>query len=355
MNQSETEQMLAHISTDLQSQFIDINSCALSMCGALFDQTQLLRPGYPIYASLEARQQTKRAVEIHEPILIAIGAQAGRMPDDELQPATDIPLGLLQTLPIICSGDQEIISEMSDSMEHRFLESGQLCAHSAKAMEVNFGIAINHARFMTVTDLNAMLHLQLDHFGFLPLWQLLDNAINSPGESLSVNGLGGQKFEWTGTCVQCCFETFDFWATHGQGKGLASDGQFLAKAYSEWTREYRQYLTTLVAHEIPVRQVSAHDPSQSIDESFLVEKSTYQSRQDAVQITEHSSGELGTIAVSVTDASGMLNYYPMIPSGLNDLHASIRENFGVSGAVSFPGSVLYDERSRQLRPDLTQK
>ncbi|MFT5138803.1 MAG: hypothetical protein ACI9H8_000740 [Lysobacterales bacterium] len=348
-----TEQILAHISTDLKNQFPEISACSICLAGAVFDQTQLMRPDYPIYECLEDLSKAKQTGRDFEPALLGIGSQAGRMANSDLQPDDDIPLGLLQILPLVFSGDPALVDGIAESMEHRFLESGQLSAHSAKALESHFEIAVNHARFMTVTDLNAMLNLQLEHFGFLPLWQLLDAAINQPTINLEVTGREGQLFKWTGTAVRCTFETFDYWAGQGQGKTVAAQGQLLAKAYSDWTRGYRQYLTTLAAHAVPLEQVRADDSSQLLNSTYLIEASNYQSRHEALQVTEHSSGELGTVAVSVVGESGLQHYYPLVSSGLNDLHAAIRDEFGVSGGLSFPGSILYDESSRQLRPDTT--
>jgi hypothetical protein len=354
LNSRATEQILAHVSADLTRHFPQINSCSLSLAGALFDQTQLLRPGFPIYTCLESLQVEAGPGKNVTPGLLCVSAEKGKMPHSQLQPEKGIPLGLLQTLPVSCYGEVALIEDLSAQMEHRFLESGQLSAHSAKALEANFGIAVNHARFMTVTDLNAMLHLQLDHFGFLPLWQLLDAAINEETQELCLHGQAGQSFTWTGEAVRCTFETFDFWATNGTGKKLPADRQLLADSYSEWTREYRQYLTTLEAHGVPVIQFAANDPDQELAGSFLIEHSNQPSRPGAVQITEHSSGELGTVAVSVVYETGMVNYYPLVPSGLNDLHATIREALGTRGVLSFPGGILYNEKSRQLQPDVVQ-
>ena len=351
LSRSEAEQMLAHLSTDLSEQFPQIRSCSLAMAGALFDQTQLLRPGYPVYASLESLSATGSGGSAFQAGLISFGADSGQMPNSDLQPSDAIPLGLLQTLPLLLFGEKGLVETLSDQMEHKFLDSGQLSAHAAKAVEANFSVAVNHARFMTLTDLNAMLHLQLEHFGFLPLWQLLDAAINTPDESLSVTGTGGQEFRWTGNAVRCSFETFDYWSTRGAGKARAADGQLLAQGYSDWTREYRQYLTTLAAHDVNLEQVLADEPGQVLKGNFQVETSAYQLRREAAQVTEHSSGDLGTVAVTVVGENGQLNYYPLAPSGLNDLHASIRKTLGATDGVSFPGSILYDHRSRQLQPD----
>ncbi len=174
------------------------------------------------------------------------------MPSADLQPLPDIPLGLLQLLPIVIHGRAGLVSELGQEMEYRFLEEGQVSAHSAAWMETAFGISINHARFMTLTDLNAMLRMQLDHFGFLPMWELLDAALSGRSDPLSVQTQSGQQFELRDGIVYTTFETFDSWAAGG-GAGIAAARQALAAAYGDWTREVRQYLTTLEAHGLEVR------------------------------------------------------------------------------------------------------
>lgn len=351
LDKAEAEQMLAHLATDLAAGIPETRHCALSMAGALYDQTQLLHPGYPVYARLESLLEESFRDEDFEPRLLSIGALSGQMPEAELQPGKDIPLGLLQTLPLLVSGEAELVGRLADTMEHGFLESGQLSAHSARALEANFGIAVNHARFMTLTDLNAMLRLQLEHFGFLPLWELLDAAINQPGEPLAVAAGRGQRFRWDGRAVRAEFETFDHWAQRGGGRDLAAGDQSLAREYAEWTREYRQYLATLQAHGVAVEQSLPGEPGEPLPGSYLVERSRQAPAREAAAVTEHSSGELGTVAVTVVRGGEQINYYPLLPAGLNALHAEIRQSMGGEAGLSFPGAVLYDEAGRALVPD----
>ena len=54
LGNSDAEQLVAHLAADLKSLFADISSCSLIAPGALYDQTQILRPGYPVFRALEA-------------------------------------------------------------------------------------------------------------------------------------------------------------------------------------------------------------------------------------------------------------------------------------------------------------
>jgi hypothetical protein len=210
-------------------------------------------------------------------------------------------------------------------------------------------VTINHARFMTLTDLNAMLRLQLEHFGFLPLWELLDAALEGQ-DSMTVNSTLGIGFEWRSGAVHTSFQTFDYWARHGAGAEEPTERMNLAASYADWTREVRQYLTTLNAHGL---DVVFHDPDDGslLSGSYLVEDGLSRPGSRRTAVTEHSYGELGTVAISLVDGESVRNFYPLCAGGLNEIHAEIRRRVPAGHTVSFPGSLLYDPETRRLVAD----
>ena len=347
LERAAAEQVLAHIAADLTAMFPGINRCALSMAGALFDQTQVLRPNLPVYKALETLQQSSNPGSDFQARLLSIGASGGQMPLQALQPFEEIPLGLLQILPILMTGPVEYVEELAADMEHRFLEQGQVSAHSAKSLESQFQISVNHARFMTITDLNALLHLQLEQYGFLPLWELLDAAMNPPAAPQEVTTRSGLKFKWQDDAVHGFFESFDWWAQYGGGAKVQAGDQNLQSTYADWTREYRRYLTMLLAHGVRVSQHLPGLDDAELTDSFLLEESTSTPAQSAAPVTAHSTDDLGTIAVTVVSGARQMNFYPLQANGLNDLHQFIREQ-GFSGDIAYPGRLCYDESTRQL-------
>lgn len=342
---NDAEQLLSHLAADLNALLPDISRCSLIAVGALFDQVQILRPGYPLFEALEA---TARGSEKQfRPRLVSIGARGGQLPVADLQPLEDIPLGLLQLLPFVIHGPAAEVAELGQAMEYRFVEEGQLSAHTAAWLQTAFEVTINHARLMTLTDLNAMLRLQLEHFGFLPLWELLDAALCGRPQALSVRTDSGREFHWREGAVFTGFETFDHWAQQGAGAKLAADRGLLAGGYGSWTREHRQYLTTLRAHGINLHlQLPGAGPP--LDGSYLVETSEVTPRAGDAAVTEHSFDDLGTVAVTVVRDGRVANYYPLSARGLNDIHAAIGSR---GGTISFPGTILYDAGKRCLQPD----
>ena len=346
---SDSEQLLAHLAADLKALFPEISNCSLIAAGALFDQTQVLRPSYPVFNALESACTSNR-VDRFEPRLVSIASRNGMMPNEDLQPLSDIPLGLLQLLPVVVQGPADLVSQLGQLMEFRFLEEGQISAHSATWMESAFSVSVNHARFMTLTDLNAMLRLQLEHFGFLPMWELLDAALSGRAGPLQVRSDGGQAYEWKNGAVWTCFETFDSWSNSGGGAKVDAARQGLAAAYGDWTRETRQYLTTLSAHGLDVR-FKLPGSNTPVRGTFLAEPGNSGSVEGDSTITEHSYAELGTIAVTASSEGAINHYYPLNPKGLNDIHAHIRETVPGVHTVAFPGTILYDEKTRCLVPD----
>ena len=341
------EQVLAHVAADLTSLFPSINRCTLSMAGALYDQTQILRPGLPVYTALETLQQSSNPGEEFLPRVLSIGASNGQMPMESLQPYEEIPLGILQILPVLLTGPADLISELSEQMEHLFFEKGHMSAHSAKGLESHFKVSVGHARFMTITDLNALLHLQLKHFGVLALWELLDAAMNPSAKTLTVHSSLGLEFRCQEGIVHSFFESFDWWAQYGGGKDLAADDQQLQTAYADWTQEYRVYLTMLSAHGV---KVCLHLPGledAELKDSFLLEESTNTPDPASAKVTAHSADDLGTIAVTVVKGARQMNFYPLRASGLNDMHQFIRDE-GYSGDIAYPGRLCYDEDKRCL-------
>lgn len=352
LSSSDSEQLLSHVAADLKALIPEISNCSLVLAGALFDQTQVLRPSYPVFRALESTTGNDSADDF-KPGLVSIASRDGKMPDDDLQPISDIPLGLLQLLPVVIHGPASLVSELGKLMEYRFLEEGQLSAHSAAWMETAFSISVRHARFMTLIDLNALLRLQLEHFGFLPMWELLDAALNGQTESLQVNSQGGHTFEWRNGKVWTCFETFDSWSTRGNGAGVDSARQALAAGYGDWTRETRQYLTTLHAHGLDVR-FTPNGSEAPLSGTFFIEPGAPAHCAEDAIITEHSYAELGTVAITVCFGDRVDHYYPLSPRGLNDIHAYIRKHVPGVHTVAFPATILYDENTRTLVPDLSQ-
>ena len=347
LDSSQVSQILAHAATDLAVLLPFTEQCTLSMAGALFNQAQVLRPQLPVFEALESLWQSSGPGKQTPSRLLAFGVEDKRMPRAELQPDRDITPGTLQLLPCLLSCPANSDTELETGIDRLFAEQGQLSSAAVGSLQEHFQIAIKQARFMTLTQLGELLQRQLEHYGFLPLWELLDAAMSSNREMLEVRTALGLKFKWREGAVHGYFESFDWWANYGSGVNEVASGQQLQTAYAEWTREYRRYQSILGAHGIEFAQHLPGLEDAVLDGSFFQEESTVEPDPQSVSITEHSAGELGTVVVTVVNCPRQINLYPLQADGINDLHRYIREHdFG--GDIAYPGHIRYDEVSRQL-------
>lgn len=351
LDKAGAEQLAAHLGADLISLIPEISKCTVTLAAGLYDQTQILRPEFPLFGVLEKFAEKSGRPDGFRPKLLSIGTNNGQMPDPALQPDAEIPPSVLQLCPLLISGEKTLLAELADLMEHLFLEQGQLSANTAAWVQRAFDITLIHGRFMTLLDLAAMLHLQLDSFHFAPLWELVECALFQPGESVQTETVEGNRFHYRNGTVYSPFYSFDEWAGSGPGANIEAGKHLLGKAYADWTRVQRQYLVTLRSHGLDVRQHLPGQADQPITERFMVEVKEGPGSGSGNSITEHCAGELGTVAITAIRDDRQYNYYPLTPAGLNDIHGLLRDTMGSDAALSFPGFICYDDHTRRLTDD----
>lgn len=350
LSQRDAEQMLAHLAADLQVLIPGIRKARLAAAGALLDQCQLLRPGTPVYAALSGIVGSAKGGAT-TPALAAIGADDGRMATEDLQPDDNIPPAVLGLLPMLAEGPAGLLEELAGDMEHRFLAEGQVSAHTASWLEAAFGIGVEHARFMTFTDLNAMFRMQLEHFGYLPLWELIDAALVGSGEELLLETANGTEYTWQDGKVRVTFQTFDWWANEGPGSSVPADEEALTHGYGEWVRELRRYTSTLAAHGVPVAFTRPPGCRGEVRENFTWEEVAAPPPAGPIaSITEHSGPELGILAVTAALDDGLRHFYPLTPRGLNEIHEAVTALELSGEGMAFPGRIKIDLAARRLRP-----
>lgn len=348
LSHGDAEQMLAHLSADIADLLANIRKCRLATAGALYDQCQILRPAMPIYTAL-SRVAGDSNGSANSPGLSAVGINGGDIPDPALRPDTSIPPGILLLLPLLAAGPADLLDGLATEMEHRFMAEGQVSAHTASWLESAFGIGIGHARFMTLTDLNAMFRMQLERFGYLPLWTLIDAAVSGIGQE-TVTTDQGACFEWRDGQVHAVFQTFDYWAGES-GRESDRKNEGLAHGYAEWSRELRRYVSTLAAHRVPLAFTLPAGCTGEVGQHFLYEEVAGPAPGGSpASITEHGWPDLGTVAITVLMPDAMRHYYPLSPQGLNLIHEALNGLELAGEGMAFPGTINFNEQTRRLRP-----
>ena len=375
--------LAGHLAKDLSSILGGVEHLGLILPGALYDQTEILQPGFPLLGALaDLYRGSARDDATFAPHLIALGADRGFFPVAAINPLCRPGSGPLLLLPFCFVGPSDDIARLARVMEDTLMQQGQVSPATAEAVQQAFGLAALNLSFATVSDLCALLRVQLEANDFLPLWELLEHAwFERPGVRAVVLE-AGNRFLVAGDHAHTLFYTFDDWAQFGPGR--ASPTAELGAGYLHWVRAQRQYALALEAYSLHVRRVLANPRLEETlatagDEAalaafrdipclsgdYLVERifhNDHERPERQMLITHQADAELGTLAYTVTslDADGQLarleHHYPLQPQGVPAIAAQLTQRCAEQGAerqVLHPGRLLYSETGRSLRAATT--
>lgn len=370
--------LAGHLAKDLNLILGGIEHLGFILPGALYDQTEILQPGFPLLGTLAELYQGSAQNSPFTPRLIALGADRGFFPVAAINPLRQPGSGPLLLLPFCFVGPGDDIAQLARIMEDTLMQHGQVSPATAEAVQQAFGLTVLNLSFATVSDLCALLRVQLEANDFLPLWELLEHAwFERPGVR-STTLEAGNRFLVAGDHAHTPFYTFDDWAQFGPGRALPTAE--LEAGYLDWVRAQRQYALALEAYGLHVRRVLANPRLEEtlatadddaalvafrdipcLSGDYLVERLFHNDSERPERqmlITHQADAELGTLAYTVTslDADGQLarleHHYPLQPHGVQVIAAQLTQRCVEQGAerqVLHPGRLLYSESGRSLR------
>lgn len=178
-DRAQAQVIASAIAADLIKLDAGVSSLDLVVAAALFDQAQILRPGWPAHAALLELQSRVIAVAARAEVL-AIAAHEGKMPLPALEPDARLFGSPLLILPWTLHGDAEHAAATASGFEQDLVERGMAGSDLALALQDAFGIGVRHVQHLTVFDLCAIGCAQYEQAGFGVLWQLIENALLTP-------------------------------------------------------------------------------------------------------------------------------------------------------------------------------
>ena len=370
--------LAADLAQDLDAILGGIRHVGLIVAGALYDQTEILQPGFPLFESLAALYRGRTRSEQFTPELMALGAENGFFPVAAINPLRRPGSGPLLLVPFCLVGPSADIAQLARTMEDTLLQNGQVSPNTQEVLNQSFAIEAQNLSFATTSDLCALLRVQLEAHEFLPLWELLEHGWFARPGVRAVTLDTGNRFLVTEDHLHTLFYTFDDWAQFGPGHTLPAET--LETGYLAWVQAQRQYTLTLAAYGLHLRWVLAnpaleatlHHASETaalaalraipcLSGDYLVERIFYndhEAPEQSMRITHQADRELGTVAYTVTtlDAAGQLarleHHYPLHPQGARVIAEQLIKRCveqNTERQVLHPGRLLYSETSRSLR------
>ncbi len=253
-------QLLAH---DLAVFAPEAATLQLVMVGAHYDAVELLRPGWPLHRELD--QLAARAPGASQSRVIAFGAHDGQLPGG-LAPSPDFSGGPLRLLPFVLGGDAGVVARVGDAFERDLMERVLAGAETALAAQVLFGLLVEHARYVTVHDLAALMAMQYEHAGLAPLWPVIEAALLAPGHEEWLDALPEPLVHYADGEARIALFTPHAWrARHASGTDIECDK--LERQFEMFQARQRQFAAVLGAHGIAMTFV--HCPGDADARSTL--------------------------------------------------------------------------------------
>jgi len=255
--QAEAGALATLLARDLAAFSIDAASLQLAAVGAHYDPVELLRPGWPLHRELDQLAARAPLSVQGSGRVIAFGAHGGQLPG-ALAASPDFAGGPLRLLPFVLSGDATVIARVGDAFERDLLERGMAGAGTALAAQDAFGLAVEHARYLTVHDLAAMTAMQYGHVGLAPLWPVIEAALLAPDSQEWLDAPPEPLVHYCDHEVRIALLSPPAWHAR-YAADMQADDPRLERRFEQFQARQRQFAAVLGAHGIAVTFVHCND------------------------------------------------------------------------------------------------
>ena len=262
LTQRDAGVLAALIAHDLAGFAPQVASLELVTVGAHYDAVELLRPDWPLHRELEQLAARAPRVGAISGRIIAFGAHAGQLPG-ALTPAPEYAGGPLRLLPFVLAGDADAVATVGAVFEQALLERGMAGAATALAAQERFELRIEHARYLTVHDLAAMMALQYEHAGLAPLWPVLEAALLAPESEEWLDAPPEPLVHYAGREARIALFPPSAWRAR-YASDSRDDSDRLERRFEQFEARQRQFSAVLGAHGVPVTFVHCGGDTQDL-------------------------------------------------------------------------------------------
>lgn len=330
------------IASDLRQWLPGLEQARLAIGGAWFDSVELLRPGFPVWATLD--ELARRVPRGHLDNIVAFGSHEQAMPAPSLQPDPAFAGGPMRLMPITILAEEAQAEALSTALERELVSRGEAGRATADWLNRQTGLPLEHARYLSRNDLLALSCVQYEHVNLTALWTLVEAALLSPyttEQTLSARGLALRYAEGR---VEA--ESPVRWLERQNG-----DPAERRHALAGLIFELRQYAALLAAHGLPLqlRQGLA-------GEGWLYEPLA-EPRPDleAPRLYGHHAPGLGLTVLTVAQRSGgqphlLAHGYPLDARALPSLRAVLAGRYGGAPELEPLDGLWLDDEGRLTAP-----
>jgi hypothetical protein len=341
LSRDEAAELAELVANDLHTLVPQVDAARLALVGALFDQVELLRPGFPVWATLD--ELARRVPRGHLENVVAFGSHDGHMPAQPLEPSRLYAGGPMRLLPMSLLAPAELAEDLSEQLEVQLVGRGETGALTAEWLMRMLGIRLEHVRYLSRNDLLALTCVQYEHVNLAPLWSLLETALLTPLREESTMSARGLALRYADGKVLA--QSPSQWLA-GQGGEPAQRAHGLAGIIFE----LRQYAALLDAHQLPLQLQPAPSLAVEAGDGYLLETlAEADPNYDPPALFAHEAAGLGVVAITVAQRSAqgqsrtLAQAWPLQPQALGSLLALLAGRYNIVSELHALGRIVLDE------------
>ena len=338
LSRDEAAELAALVAADLHALVPQVDEARLALAGALFDAVELLRPGFPVWGTLD--ELARRVPRGHLENVVAFGTHEGHMPAQPLEPEAIFADGPMRLLPISLLAPESLAESLSEKLEVELVGRGEAGARTADWLMRTLGVQLEHARYLSRNDLLALTCVQYEHVNLAPLWTLLEAALLTPYREETTMSARGLALRYVEGRVEVQSPT-------GWLRDQSGDVGQRAHDFAGIVFELRQYGALLDAHHVPL-VLAAKDAAEPASGYLIEAFATADSGYDAPALFAHEAPGLGVVAVTVAQrgdggrARVLAQGYPLHPQALGPLVANLADRYAIGSDLHALGRILLD-------------
>ncbi len=340
LGRDEAAELAQLVAADLLGLVPQVASARLVLAGALFDQAELLRPGFPVWATLA--ELARRLPRGQPGNVVAFGHHAGRMPVPELEPSAIYADGPMRLLPASLLAPATLADDLSTQLEIQLVGRGEAGVNTADWLMRTLGVRLEHVRYLSRNDLLALTCVQYEHVNLAPLWALLETALLTPEREESTVSARGLSLRYAHGSV--LVQSPAQWLSRHRGDPAQRAHDFAGIVF-----ELRQYAALLEAHRVPLQLESADATTETRDGYLLETRAAADVDLGSPHVFAHEAPGLGVVAVTVAQPSGaerarvLAHGFPLQPQALGPLLERLTDEYGIASELDALGRVVLDE------------
>lgn len=348
LSRDEAAELAAMVAQDLHGLVPQVDAARLALAGALFDQVELLRPGFPVWATLdELARRVPRGTLEH---VVAFGSHEGRMPAQPLEPSPVFAEGPMRLLPMSLLAPADLAEELSEQLEIQLVGRGEAGPRTADWLMRTLDIRLEHVRYLSRNDLLALTCVQYEHVNLAALWSLLEAALLAPQSIETVMSARGLSLRYEHGKVLA--QSPSQWLASQTGEAAQRAHDFAGILF-----ELRQYAALLEAHQVPLLlQPNGGNQVEAASGHLLETLAAVDPGYDPPALFAHEAAGLGVVAVTLAQrgeggrARALAHGYPLHPQALGPLLAQLADRHGIAAELHALGRVVLDEHGQLGAP-----